>query len=448
LKLRGDKRDSLIKAGKTGHRVLIFGKKVFGDFAPNVLSIGNAQVDYIRFPDDYSQLQRLAVYTLVILDYAAFDAGKSTYITQQEVFEKQMIEALDAGTTFCFVHYNEFAPRQAPYLYATENMVSEDVEKCRRRQIGFRFLDAFSIRPYNYDQLILDAKIKRNEFKSFLDKWGASYNLFVPYSEGNIDDVISGLDSSALGFTLNSRKSRIIYLPFQRDFSRGEDLVAGLNSLIDCLLTYITRTITEIPDWGHEPFFEEENVIRLECEKLEKQLEETLAKLHPFDQAKALLFQSEYTLESTLPRFIQEHLGINTLRDETYKEDFWILNTDDERCALVESKSMVKGFKKSAIFSLYNHRESNKLSESFPAVLFANCNLQAGTWKEKEKRIDKQDYEVAAQNNILVLRIEDLLRLWDARRCDRLNTEEILTLLISKKGWLEVTQDLKLVEHK
>ncbi|MCJ7533617.1 MAG: hypothetical protein MUO64_21655 [Anaerolineales bacterium] len=127
-------------------------------------------------------------------------------------------------------------------------------------------------------------------------------------------------------------------------------------------------------------------------------------------------------------------------------EDFWLLNDKNEKAVIVEVKSMVKGFKKSAIFSLYNHREENKIDESFPALLIVNCNLQAGSWNDKDRQIDKQDYEVAAQNNILILRVEDLVRLWDAVNKGKLKPEEVLALFTSKKGWLQVNRSLEYSE--
>ena len=99
---------------------------------------------------------------------------------------------------------------------------------------------------------------------------------------------------------------------------------------------------------------------------------------------------------------------------------------------------------KSAIFSLYNHRETNGLDETFPAVLIVNCNLQAGSWKEKDRPIDKPDFQVATKNNILIVRIEDLLRLWDLMQIEKITSEEIFNLFFHEKGWLQVNPDLEI----
>ena len=282
----------------------------------------------------------------------------------------------------------------------------------------------------------------------FLDKWGASHNAFSTYNEAKFDDVISVLDKYVLAFSLNVRNSRIIYLPFQRDFSRKDDFLYAIQTLIDSLLTYITKSLTELPGWASRPFFQEEAVIQAEYDKLERKLEETRNHLQSFEDVKSLLFQSEYQLESNIPQFISQNLEIPTERDEKYKEDFWILNHDKKRAIIVEVKSVVKGFKRSAIFSIYNHREANSLDESFPAVLIVNCNLQASSWENKDRSIDKQDFQIAVQNNILIVRIEDLLRLWELKRTGSISSEKILGLLSNEKGWLQVNSKLQVKVNK
>lgn len=443
-KLRGSKRDALIAAGKAGHRVLVFGQQVFGPLTEGDVTHENASIRLAKFPEEFASLPRLLNFSLVILDYQAFKSG-SADPHLQDIFEKQMFEALDAGVTFCFVHYDEPVPTYDPYGFSTGHMEQGSIDKCRATQIGFRWLVPFSIRPARHDNPIVWGDIKRNVFKSFLDRWGASRNFFSAYNEGEFaDTIVDAGEGVALGFALNSRKGRLIFLPFQRNFTSREEITNALHSLIDCLLTYLTKSLVEVPEWAAAPFFKEEITIKETCDELEQRLEATRALLQPFEEAKAILFQQEYTLERTVPAFIQTHLGIKTLRDETHKEDFWILNERDEKTAIAEVKSVVKGFKKKMIYDLYTHRDENKLDESFPALLVANCNLQAGSWKDKDRVIDKQDYQVAAQNNVLILRVEDLVRLWESTREGIHTSEEIYNLLMSNRGWLEVSPSFEL----
>jgi hypothetical protein len=438
-----NKRHNTITEDQLRHKVLIIGKNDWGDIS-SVKNPENAIIETILFPAKYKDLKRLKDYTLIILDYSPFIYHGSLESQQQNIFDKLLVEALDTGSTFCFLHYDEIVPEYDRYAIDTGYMREKDIESCVESQLGFRWLNYFSIKPKRLQQPIVIDKIHQGVFRPFINKWGASHNYFLTYGDDEFDDVIYGEPKHPVGFTINVRNGRIIFLPFQRDFSRKEDLLDGFYTLVDCLLTYITKSLIGLPEWAKEPYFQDEKAIYVECEELETKLSEKRDLLEPCNFAKQLLCQGEYDLEKNVPRFIRECLEISTERTEEFKEDFWILSESGERIAIGEVKSYVKGFKRSGIYSLYSHREANKLNENFPGILVTNNFLQAGSWGKKDRPIDKQHYEVAAQNNILILRIEDLVRLWDAYRNKVVTREQALSYLTKSKGWLKVDVDLKL----
>ncbi len=424
--------------GKGKHRVLLFGKKTF--HTSLTIKLDSCEVEQILFPDDRRMPRTLSEYTLVILDYSAFMAeGGGVLQKDQEIFEKMMLEALSSGTCFCFLHYDEVVPKDQRYGYGYGGMDEDDYHKCRHLQIGFRW--SFNIRPFRYNSPILDAEIKRNEFKKYMDRWGASKSAFQPYGDGNFSDIISKFSDYTISFVVDFRRGKLIYVPCQRDFSRPDNLSECFSVLIDSLITYLTKSRTELPDWAAIPLFEEEKGLFQEKLKLNDKLIGCEGKLCIFYSAKQLLFQSEYGLEEALPKFLKDQCGINVKREETYKEDFWILNLKDERVAICEVKSYVKGFKKSGLFNLYNHRESYNLEENFPAVLFVNANLNAASWEQKDKPVDKQDYEEATNKHVLIVRIEDLLFAWQAIREGIFTPDKLMEIFKSEVGWLKFKKD-------
>jgi len=442
-----NKKAQKIAASKKGHRVLLFGEQVFGSDSRVIRPHENAEIDAVRLRD-YAKLKRLTDYTLVILDYVPFPSSGGISTDKQNVFDKMMMEALEGGTTCCFVHYNEQVPEFDHYAFDTGHMKEEDVKACRKQQLGFRWLYKLAIGPQRLNQPIVTGTTTRNEFRPFISKWGASHNRFLTIGDGKFDDTIYESQGFPVAFSVLVRAGRIMMMPFQRDFERPNDLSDAIYALVDCLLTYITKSLTELPAWARSPFFGAEQVLYDECKELEARLEESRKALEPFLAAKELMCQAEYTLERTIPAFVTQHLQLLTQRNDEFKEDFWILNASGERVVIAEVKSYVKGFKRSGIFSIYNHRETNKLQASFPALLVVNANMQAASWQEKDRGIDKQDYEVAAQNNVLVLRTEDLVRLWDALRTERITPEDILSAFTSKTGWLQVQSDGTMIDHK
>lgn len=81
-----------MKTDDSGHKVLLFGRKLLGGVSSSkIKQHENAVVDIIPFPDGYQQLKRLKDYNLVVLDYTPFSQGGSSYTNEQNVFYKLKI---------------------------------------------------------------------------------------------------------------------------------------------------------------------------------------------------------------------------------------------------------------------------------------------------------------------------------------------------------------------
>jgi hypothetical protein len=296
---------------------------------------------------------------------------------------------------------------------------------------------------------VIDVILRRTEFKLYQEHWGASKNYFKPYGKGKFGDVMFSLgDEHALGFALSVRRGKILYLPCQRDFDRPGSIEECLTTLVNSVITYLTRSSVEIPSWAATPLFSRETELQAKLSDLQSKIDALREDLQPYQVAKGVAFLSEYQFEEDVPEFFKTHLGLPTSRHEEYKEDFWILNSQSERILIVETKSRVRGLKKSDIYSLYNHREANGLDESFPALLVINAHLNAKSWKEKLRPIDPQDYQVAASHNILLARIEDLLFFWNSVVEGRHSQNELLSIILEENGWLEVEKNGDFGIHK
>ena len=79
--------------------------------------------------------------------------------------------------------------------------------------------------------------------------------------------------------SLNYEKGKIIYLPFQRNISIPDSVKKGIETLIDCLLTYLVKLRTDLPSWAHKPFFNEEIPVYQMIRDLNRQLTEENKKI-------------------------------------------------------------------------------------------------------------------------------------------------------------------------
>jgi len=436
-----DKKVEKALMGKDKHRVLLFGKRTFGPKKLTNIESNLWHVDQICFPDVDKKLEYLSNYTLVILDYSTFYSTDKEIVRCKEIFEKQMANALSRGTSFCILHYDEDVPGDEYDHREGLRMSKKDVRKYRQLQIGFRWLNDFSIRPFRHDEPIIKGQLERNEFKRYIDNWGASKMFFEPYEGGSYSDIIYKLKDFALAFTLDFKPGKLIYMPCQRNFYQLEVLTDTFRTLIDSLITYLAKIRIEPPKWANVPIFNEEERLVKEKADLEHKLKKKHEELNIFSSAKQLLFQSEYGLEEALPRFLSEQCGILAKREEAYMEDFWLLNDNEEKVVICEVKSYNKGFKKTGLFNLYNHRDEYNLGDTFPAVLFVNANLNAAFWEQKSKPIDKQDYKEAADKHILIVRIEDLLFAWQALKERVITANQLLNIFRKEVGWLRFRRD-------
>ena len=425
------------------HRVLVFGEKVYG--GRNIsLILDYCDVTFLNYPSEFASRPDLSHYDLIILDYTAFlTAGSAANYTDQELFEKEMRNALSRGTNFCFLHYDDYIPDiGVPPTFSIDN------------QIGFRWLwrpFQNAVGAFNIKRLVVHSVVQRNEFKDYHNKWGTSKVIFSLNSEYSFHEIISydeSNKSSFLGFTISVDRGKIIYLPCQRDFARAGAIEACLTSLIESLTTYLTRTSAHTPNWAETPIFANEMVLHKRLSELEAEIQNVKDRLEPYQDAKALAFLGEYDFERAVPQFFQQQLAIKTDSIERFIEDFWILNSSDEKIVIAEIKTHVGGLKRTDIFKLYTHREDNKLPDTFPALLIANVHRNANSWKDKFRKVDRQDFEVAVQNNILIVRIEDLLFFWNLIAEGQKSSSDLLDYFLHEKGWMEVTQDGTITIHK
>ncbi len=314
-------------AGKIGHRIAIIGNEIFSGVNASDLQFENGSVEFFTV-NDRSKINRLTSYTLCIVAYEAF-SNESSY---QSVFIKQMNEALEQGVSFCFVYYTEDA------LGLSDN--NSKFSQLRLRQIATQVLSDYNIgKPYRNSQIIHEGKINRNELANYLKKWGSTIIRFRDLSE-NVEVLYESQDEDVLGFSVSASSGKLIYLPFIRGVPNKDDIKNGLKCLIDSLLTYIAKSQIDLPVFAKDnPFFSDEEQLLEQRNSLQEKLIILEKDLQKFDEAKSLLFHNEYHLEKTLPKFLENHLGFKIEQNETYKEDFWLIDDSNKKLAIAEIKT-------------------------------------------------------------------------------------------------------------
>jgi hypothetical protein len=354
-------------------------------------------------------------YDYIFLDFKTFQHRGEFYKTEQDLFLKRSIDFLKKGKTLVFLFFEKINVQGS---------------------IGASFLKQYTYAE-DFPFVRHQSNLKRGEFKTYFDLWGSTKGFFSvnDVEERESMDVISEIDRSPISFSTEFFSGAVMFFPMQKNPS---DINKMFKVLIDSVITYSTKIKSQLPDWARIPIFEEEKILFEKITELEKEIVETDRKYQNFQHLKALSFKSEYALHNEVPDFIQNHLEVNVFRHEKYQEDFWILNEKKEKSAICEIKSAVKGFKKSMIYNLINHRDEHELPETYPGLLVVNVNLNAASWQDKLVPISPQDIRLASSENILISRVEDLLQLWYLKIKGKITKEEIFCLLTQNSGWLKV----------
>ncbi len=168
---------------------------------------------------------------------------------------------------------------------------------------------------------------------------------------------------------------------------------------------------------------------------LEKQLAE-------YKSRKSILFLRNDPLADNLPVWIEEELGIPTRREEKYIEDLWLCDSNGKDIVICEAKGLNKNVRKEHVTALIQSRQSRELPEDYPSLLIVNTFAEVGTVVDKDKQVVPPNVlDWAVKNNVLIVRTLDLIRLADLVELDRISSEKILDMILTGRGWLQVTND-------
>lgn len=220
---------------------LLFGRSLFRaalgpDRSDRVKTLVGEGVEIFPFPAN-KPLPDLSKYRLVVLRYSPFVAviDDDTSEKRQVVFEKHMARALAAGTSFCFLHHDEFVPAPSVGLPNTGYMNPDDVAKCRARQLGFSWLSRRSIAVFRRDHRDQPYCLTEPhpQFER-IQHHAVSYNGFACYMTGRFDEHLATGGEVVTAFALREGKGRIIYFPFALP-TEAEQIA----KLVECLMSYI-----------------------------------------------------------------------------------------------------------------------------------------------------------------------------------------------------------------
>lgn len=353
--------------------------------------------------------------------------------------DKQIATALQRGRSVCFLTESLIGH---PYPHSTlvkiddvYEFFDDDEEQLKSNIIGHRILRNLGAYPNLAEELTSHYQVRRGEFKSYLHNFGAGNIWFELMGNSAEADIICRDDAGKIaGFCLKIGKGNLLFLPYLRH--ERLDFDEAMDSLASGIITYLSRIAGEEPEWAQSFIFAQEKPLLAKRQRAEAQIKDLDSQLTRFKNLRAVLWQRDYALQESVPHFFKE-LDIETRQDEVFEEDFWVTH-DEKDIVIGEVKSMNSNISRQDIGKLDEHRKARSMPDNFPALLVANTFATMKGLKDKDRRVESNVCQRAANDHIIVMRTIDLFNLFDCITQGQLAVSEFIKILLTESGWLQV----------
>jgi len=281
-------------------------------------------------------------------------------------------------------------------------------------------------------EVLRNLNVKRSEFKLFLDDVGATRIVF---EKSPVDDAICYAVDAVVGFSKRARNGLLLFLPCVWGSSEPRYFIEHYKKLVAGLVSYTAKVATMPPSYIEQFQFTKERGAKKEIERINKGQISPLEQILGFYKGmKSVLWLGNRSLVEATDEFLK-NIGFQTLIDEIYEEDLWIVN-GQEKLIIVEIKGLNKNLTRQDISKLDEHREAREVP-SLTGLLIANTFMTADSMESKDQPFASNVVEKAVHSNVLITRTIDLCRIFDSLEGKGKKASEMLMgTMIGQKGWL------------
>jgi hypothetical protein len=359
---------------------------------------------------------------------ATFDGPYFTNIWDKDELDKRLKELdllFDKGGFICVLLHQPFFDE-----YKGKDWSYTDLAK--------RLLNIKSLYRNNTSVRIPRIRCHRNEFKNFLDLYGAACTTFS-CSNRDIDlKPIATYGNELTGMILWGERFFVpVLLP---DAAGRVDEFFSL--LAEALVSARIKLINELPEWASKFNFAEEASLLAKRTEALSLIDQISTRLEVFQNFKRILAQGDAQLVDSVTYVLEKGFGFRVNQLDEYKEDLKLLDDSEKPIVFCEVKGVNRGVAREYVNQADSHRERASLPPSFPSVLIINTHMKnSRNLEEKDQEVPLDQVIHANKNNVLILRTLDLLRLLHIKSNQNIAKETILGLLSSGGGWLKVNMD-------
>lgn len=337
--------------------------------------------------------------------------------------KKEAILLLKQGGFICFILNDHFVD-------------TADGRSYKRTDLAKYHLNYSSFYRDNYSGRVTHLQTKYDEFRKFLDMYGAASTHFKHYNEYIEWRVIAEVSGNVVGMIINDFQ---YFVPSLIPDNTPEVLEEYFSLLSESITSIHSKIHLSIPSWVDDFRFDEEEGLIDAKEKLEEDIKSTEKHIDLLKSYKAILFLSGDQLVEKTHKLFEKGFGISVDPVDELKEDLKLLDSEGSPFCLCEVKGTNRGVKREHINQTDSHRERSGFKSDFPAILIINTHIKnSRTVLEKDQSIADEQLRHANKLNILLLRTIDLLALLKLYLAKKVTLKDLISVFTTQHGWLKV----------
>lgn len=289
----------------------------------------------------------------------------------------------------------------------------------------------------NFGQRIADLHIKSDDFRRFLEIYGAASSYFHHYNKYIEWRILAEVAGKVVGMII---KRNEYFVPILVPDNRPETVKEYFTLLAKGLTSSYNKLQVSLPDWLGKFSFVEEAAMATERGVLERRIKEIDDRYAVLNRYRSVLALSGEDLVASVSEIFIHGFGVAIDTKDELREDFKLLGENNTTICLCEVKGTNKGVKRQYINQADSHRDRSGFEPDFPTLLIINTHIKnARSVEEKDQEIASEQIKHAVKMNVLVIRTIDLLGLLNIFLSGKVTLQKVEKLILSNAGWLRVS---------
>lgn len=417
------------------YNILVYGVEKVGLTAPsNPIKKKNFSLKF----EPFETSERFNEYDGVILFQGIFEKYQWDRLYHGSVFKhyydvneldkrkKETQLLLKNGGFICFILNKDFVDR-------------EDGRGFSGTDLAKYYLNISNFYRENFSGRRTILNIKYDEFRAFLELYGAANTYFYHYIEEFEWRVIADVSGDVVAMIIDD----LVYsIPSLIPDNREEVINRYFTLLAEGITSTQNKIHQDIPEGVDQFAFSEETDLISKRNDLESKILTIDGHIERLKNYKAILVLTGDELVSKVTNVFENGFSLSVDPVDELKEDIKLLDNDGKPFCLCEIKGTNKGVKRDHINQTDSHRNRSGYADTFPAILIINTHIRSSrTILEKDQDVAEEQVKQAKKMRVLILRTLDLLKLLRLMFDKKINLEEIINIITKKHGWLKVNND-------